>query len=313
MAFKILIVLALGLSCAEASLRGPHHHGKKGHKGGHSHHHKGDKAGVAATVNHTVPELATTSPTQVRNLCATHLPRHEVSENDEKDAFGWLDGVYDEYEELAYKIPKSDSNKVRAAASKVGKELPIQCNEDSYGEIPQESAAKLFQNPMVNLQAGETFADLGSGLGRLVVDAALVANVKRAIGVELSETRSASACKALTNVTKAFPTQDASGWRAERHRSEVELYQGNILDLGKDFLGKINVAYVANLCFRPDLLNAVAVKLSRDLPDGSRVVSLRNLELNKDTKRLKFKGTVDLPMSWSVEGYAQAVYVYGVN
>lgn len=314
MAFKTLVVLALGLSCAEASLRGPKHHGKKGHKGGHGHHHK-DKAVVAAasnTANQTIPELATTSSVKVRNLCATHLLRHEVSESNEKDAFQWLDGVYDQFEEGAYKIPKSDSKAVRAAASKVGKELPIQCNEDSYGEIPQESAAKLFSNPMVNLQPGETFADLGSGLGRLVVDAALVANVKRAIGVELSTSRSASACHALGNVSKAMPVQ-GNGWRAERHQTEVELYQGNILDLGKDFLGQVNVAYVANLCFRPDLLNAVAVKLSRDLPKGSRVVSLRNLELNKDTKRMKLKGTVDLPMSWSVEGYAQALYIYGVN
>lgn len=306
-----LLILALS---AQASLRGPKHHGKKGHKGGHGHHHKGAVAATSKmTANQTeAPEIATTSPTKVKNLCTVRLPKHEVSANTEKDAFEWLDNVYDQFEEGAYKIPKSDSKQVRAAASKVGKELPIQCNEDSYGEIPQESAAKLFQNPMVNLQPGETFADLGSGLGRLVVDAALVANVKRSVGVELSTSRSSSACHALSNVTKALPPAE-TGWRAERHETGVELYQGNILDLGKDFLGQINVAYVANLCFRPDLLNAVAVKLSRDLPADARVVSLRNLELNQDTKRLKLKGTVNLPMSWSVEGYAQAIYVYGVH
>lgn len=313
-----LLILALGV---KASLRGPKHHGKKGHKGGHGHHHKAVVAAASknAADQIAVPEIAVTSPAKVKNICAAHLPKHEVNTKDEKDAFEWLDSVYDQFEEGAYKIPKSDSNQVRAAASKVGKELPIQCNEDSYGEIPQDSAAKLFQNPMVNLQPGETFADLGSGLGRLVVDAALVANVKRAVGVELSTSRSTSACKALTNVTKAMPVEEG-GWRAERHNSEVELYEGNILDLGNDFLGKINVAYVANLCFRPDLLNAVTVKLSRDLPDGARVVSLRNLELDqadgpatKDTKRIKLKGTVDLPMSWSVEGYAQAIYIYSIH
>jgi len=309
---QFLVILALG---AQASLRGPKHHGKKGHKGGHGHHHKASVAAASkavANVSALEPEIATTSPMKVRNLCTAQLPRHEVSGSNEKDAFSWLDGVYDQFEEGAYKIPKSDSKQVRAAASKVGKELPIQCNEDSYGEIPQESAAQLFQNPMVNLKPGDTFADLGSGLGRLVVDAALVANVKRAVGVELSSSRSSSACHALSNVTKAMPASQG-GWRAERHESEVDLYEGNILDLGKDFLGQVNVAYVANLCFRPDLLNAVAVKLSRDLPDGARVVSLRNLEMNKDTKRLKLKGTVNLPMSWSVEGYAQALYIYGVH
>lgn len=312
---RVGLILAILAQSAQASLRGPKHHGKKGHKGGHNHHHKAAAAATtnaAANLSALAPEIATTSPTRVRNLCTAQLPRHEVSGSNEKDAFEWLDSVYDKFEESAYKIPKSDSNQVRAAASKVGKELPIQCNEDSYGEIPQESAAQLFQNPMVNLQPGDNFADLGSGLGRLVVDAALVANVKRAVGVELSSSRSSSACQALSDVSKAVPTSQG-GWRAERHESEVDLYQGNILDLGKDFLGKINVAYVANLCFRPDLLNAVAVKLSRDLPDGARVVSLRNLEMNKDTKRLKLKGTVNLPMSWSVEGYAQAVYIYGVH
>jgi len=309
--FRSLAVLALGLRCAESSLRGPHH-GKKGHKGGKGHHHKAVAAATPAKLIASEDD-ATTSASKVHNLCGAQLPRHQVDSSNNKDAFTWLDSVYDQFEESAYKIPKSESTKVRSAADKVGKELPIQCNEDSYGEIPQESAAQLFRNPMVNLQSGETFADLGSGLGRLVIDAALVANVKKAIGVELSHTRSASACLALTNVTKAMPTDQSSGWRSERHHSEVQLYEGNILYLGKDLLGKLDVVYVANLCFRPDLLNAVAVKLSRDLPSESRLVSLRELELNNDTKRLKLKGTVNLPMSWSVEGYAQAIYVYGVH
>lgn len=244
--------------------------------------------------------------------CSASLPRHSVKQGDEKDAVEYLDSIYDKYEESAYEIPRADAQKVKAAAEHAGKEMPIQCNEDAYGEIPQESAIKMFSHPLVGLRSNELFVDLGSGLGRLVIDAAVFASVHRALGVELSHTRHNASCQAVQEVSHAMPAIPGSGWRASRHNSKVEFLEADILKLDDELLHDAGVVYVASLCFRTELLAKVREKLDRCLPTGARIVSLKAFDPPRKgyKTRLHQKGTMDLPMSWSVPGYAQALYVY---
>lgn len=248
-----------------------------------------------------------------RATCSQHLPRHTIAAGSEADALGWLVSVYNRHEERALNISQKDKAYIRAAATRIGKTAPIECDEDSYGEIPQESAVKLFAHPLIHLQPGETFGDLGSGLGQLVVDAVLIGNAKRAVGVELSTTRYTESCGALSEISGSLPTKHAGGWRAERHEGLVEMREGDIMEIEDSVLQDLNVVYVANLCFRQDLLAAVMQKLGHALPAGARVASLRQIENTKDTTRLKLSGSLALPMSWSVPGYSQAVYVYEVQ
>jgi len=301
----LAIVLLSAQSFCDAS---PHLHGSKNRKGVHkkgTHGRKLQNATVAAAAPIVSP------PPQ--RLCAVNLPRHAIQADAQGDALGWLDKVFGKEEESSYNIPTEDKNTILTSAVRFSKVASDECTEDSYGEILQTSAAKLFSHPLVQMKPGETFADLGSGLGQLVMDAVLVGEAKRAVGVELSATRSKEACSALQEVSKALPVTELSGWRASRHESQTEVFQGDLMGLPDDLISELNVVYVANLCFRPAMLSALSQKLDKSLPEGARVASLRKFDSLGEKPRLTLAGTVDLPMSWSMPGYSQAVYIYKVQ
>lgn len=299
---SILITVALGMQGFCNAL--PHLHGKKKHKGAH-------KKGVHAhKVKNATSEAAPIVSPSPEKLCTIMLPRHAVQADSQDDALGWLDKTFARQEESSYNIPEQDKKTILDSAVRFSKQPAVECSEDSYGEILQTSAVKLFAHPLVQLKPGETFADLGSGLGQLVMDAVLVGEAKRSVGVELSQSRSKESCATLQEVSKALPVTELSGWRATRHESQAEILSGDLFGLPDSFVNELNVVYVANLCFRPAMLTALAGKLEKALPEGARVASLRKFDGLSEKSRLKFQGTVDLPMSWSIPGYSQAVYVY---
>jgi hypothetical protein len=298
----LVIVLLSVLSFCDAS---PHLHGNKKHKGAHK---KGGHGHKQLKLHNTTAQPIVSPPPQ--QLCSVNLPRHAVQEVSQDDALGWLDKVFGKEEENSYNIPDQDKKAILASAVRFSKEAAIECSEDSYGEILQTSASKLFAHPLVQLKPGETFADLGSGLGQLVMDAVLVGEAKRSVGVELSAQRSKEACTALQEVEKALPVTQLSGWRAARHESQTQIFSGDLFGLPDSLVNELNVVYVANLCFRPAMLKALALKLDKALPEGARVASLRKFDSLPEKSRLTMTGVVDLPMSWSMPGYSQAVYIY---
>jgi len=148
-----------------------------------------------------------------------------------------LDKVFGRQEESSYNIPEEEKKTILSSAVRFSKEVSDECTEDSYGEILQTSAAKLFSHPLVQMKPGETFADLGSGLGQLVMDAVFLGEAKRAVGIELSAARSKEACSALQEVSKALPATQLSGWRAARHESQTEILQGDVMGLTDEHIG----------------------------------------------------------------------------
>lgn len=303
---KLCFIGLCGAVVTEALLRGVP--GKKGHKHGKKH---GKKHSSEDAPNATVVMPAAQPP---RAMCSERLPRNTVNAASEHDADTWLASIYNRHQDKAFNISQVDKASISAAATRMGKVPQIECSEDSYGEISQESAAKLFSHPLIHMQAGETFGDLGSGLGQLVVDAVLVGNAKRAVGIELSSDRYSESCSALSEIKNQMPESKQTGWRADRHTGLVELREGDIMETQDAMLKELNVVYLANLCFRNDLLAAVMQKLNHALPAGARIASLRQIETNKkETSRLKSRGSLSLPMSWSFPGYSQAIYVYEVQ
>lgn len=249
--------------------------------------------------------------------CEARLPRHSVPKDSQADAIGFLDSVFEAREQTAYEIPKPEKKAIRRVAKELGKERSMSCDEEAYGEITQQSALKLFANHLVNLKEDMNLVDLGSGLGRFIVDAALFANVHHAVGVELSPTRFSESCNALSEVKQKITShQMTNSWRMSRHESHVSFLREDILSLDNGVLGDADVVYVSSMCFRPALLAKIHEKLVQDLPAGARVVSLKAFDLPKEASpkkpriRLSLVGNIDLPMSWSVKGYSQEVYVY---
>lgn len=134
------------------------------------------------------------------------------------------------------------------------------CAEDSYGEMPVEYANTFFKK--VNCRPSDTFADLGSGLGRVVVEAAVLGGMRKAVGVELSVQRHKMACDGLMEATKGL--EEIQG---KAGTSRVELHQGNLL---KFDLKGFTTIFASTICFRDALMEKLGAKLAREVPEGAR-------------------------------------------
>merc|ERR1719214_119895 len=140
-------------------------------------------------------------------VCRASVPissvPHVTDAAEQEQAFRFVDRAYGDDTVIA-DLPDAT---VRNAADKVGEPWDKACHEDTYGEIPQSSALALFRH--LNLSPTDVFADLGCGLGKMVVDAALFGRVRQTYGVELSHKRYDLACVGLSNLDDALSPQKA--------------------------------------------------------------------------------------------------------
>ncbi|CAK9116465.1 unnamed protein product [Durusdinium trenchii] len=174
-------------------------------------------------------------------------------------------------------------------------------NPGLYGELAPEGARRLAEEWGLceGGKAVATFADLGSGVGKLVVQSYLEwPGVHRALGVELSATRAKRALEAweaLLLSDEAFELRqmalnlagdnDATPNPAE----EVKLLHGDLLDAD---LSDVTHAYVSSLCFPESLIFDVSLKL-KQAPRLRAVASLQPLNLDSGARLLA------LPTSWT--------------
>ena len=117
-------------------------------------------------------------------------------------------------------------------------------------EITPEAAYALLHS--LGLPAGWQLFDLGSGLGKLVVQVHLDPKLAaaRAVGVELAATRHAAAVQALAGLT-----QLVSAGELAQPTGTVELIQGDMLKTVFDVApGTYVVVYLGSLCFDEEFM-----------------------------------------------------------
>lgn len=169
------------------------------------------------------------------------------------------------------------------------------CSEESYGEITPGGAAQLFG--LVNLTAEDAFFDIGSGVGKLPVEAVVVGGAKSARGVELSKGRHELACEGLKRAQKELQEEAAFAGNEGRRVARVELIRGDML--GQDFSGA-TVVYTASICFRAPLLAKLEEKLARELPPRARVATLQDFRHNSTlSERLVQQQKSTVEVSWT--------------
>ena len=122
-----------------------------------------------------------------------------------------------------------------------GSDCPIFDKPSAYGEVTPSGARQLFDTMGVHTASDAVFADLGSGAGRLVVQAWLeLPMVQRAIGVELAPSRHATAVSAWDSLVESGATaQFAHG------RAAPEFRLASMLETD---LSAATHVYVASLC-----------------------------------------------------------------
>lgn len=167
------------------------------------------------------------------------------------------------------------------------------CKEDTYGELSSRGALALFS--LVNLTANDTFADLGSGLGKLAIQAAVFGGAGHVFGVELSKKRHELACKGLKAVDTALQSKVGS---VHRRKVQVQLIRGSMLEKN---LSKASVVWMNAVCFRAPLFTRLGQKLGHELSENTRIaMTTYDGEVPKSLpSRLHLKEQGSLHMSWS--------------
>ncbi len=162
----------------------------------------------------------------------------------------------------------------------------------TYGEINYESLQQLIKD--LNFGPKDVFYDLGSGVGKTVLQVYANSPVKKAVGIELSDTRYEGSMKALERFKKKN--------MIEKGR-KIAFINGNILD---ENLKDATIIYTCSTCFSRELMEQIAKKLSK-LKKGLRFLTLKKIP-TPEHFGFELVKEYNLPMSWAKEG--NAVYFY---
>ncbi|HEX2978014.1 MAG TPA: hypothetical protein VHO47_02760 [Candidatus Babeliales bacterium] len=157
----------------------------------------------------------------------------------------------------------------------------------TYGEITHKGAVELLSK--LNLKESDVLYDLGSGVGKLVVQVGLTTPAK-VVGVELSKTR----------YENALSVQKEIEQRNLAKKDKIKFINKNISDVPLD---QATVVFMCSTCFSDQLMKSLSDKLGK-LKKGLRVVTLRKLP---EPHNFKLIDTLQLPMTWS---NSTIVYIY---
>ena len=159
-----------------------------------------------------------------------------------------------------------------------------------YGEITPAAAEKLIE--YINFKPKDVFYDLGSGVGKLIIHAAMLAKPKKLVGIELSTSRHAMARSVLKQAEKENLLK----------AKNVEFVCGDIL---KRNLDEATVIYTCSTAFPERFFNKVVNRIA-ELKPGTIFISLDEAKPNK---RLQEIDVLRLDMTWKRR---TPVYIYKV-
>lgn len=176
-----------------------------------------------------------------------------------------------------FEIPKTDEQHVRSSTGS-----PI------YGEITTGALSKLLKD--LRLNKNDVFYDLGSGVGKVVMQTALASAVGKAIGVELSETRYENSLLALTRAKTFVP----------RISSRCRFINDDILRVD---LSQATVIYTCSTAFSQKFMRQMLSHIA-GFKQKFKLVSLQDLP---DNRYFSLHHKLRLDMSWQ---RSTAVYIY---
>lgn len=187
----------------------------------------------------------------------------------------------------------------------------------TYGEILFESWHTILHE--LNLTTKDVVYDLGSGVGKVIVEAFLVTPAKKVVGVELSDTRYEKAAQVAKMLKKKIKKGELKALQESVNNElqfdkysekKVNYKKKKIAFIHKNFL-KVNfsdatVIYMCSTCFSDELMQELTDKFA-GLRDGLKVVTLKQLPSHPHFTLVK---KYTLPMTWST---TTPVYVYEMN
>lgn len=167
----------------------------------------------------------------------------------------------------------------------------------TYGEILPSSVSYFIKE--LKIAENDVFLDIGSGIGRMVIQVALEAKVKAARGVELSSYRHEQADVALAEIQK----QGALDGKSVVNFINDDIFNVNLRD--------VTVVFANSLCYDEPFMDRLGAKLRDELPRGARVLTTK--EFKPAPGKFELLATyTGVPMSWSKDSGGSTVYLYGI-
>lgn len=152
----------------------------------------------------------------------------------------------------------------------------------TYGEILYPAIEKLIS--LTPLTQNDVFVDLGSGIGKIVLQVFMNTQVREARGIELSPELHAQAIQANQRIYSEFP-------HFYTHNRKIEFLSGSFLDIS---LTDVTIALVNSLCYSQAFLHQLGQVIDA-APSIHTFMSLRPI---LTMRRLKFKKAIPVECSW---------------
>lgn len=240
-----------------------------------------------------------------------------------------------------YMISKRDEETIEAAntvARRAEAETSVKVRAETYGEITALGARQLARglglDQVGNRVGPVVFCDLGSGVGKLVVQIFLEQPaVRRVVGVELSAVRCARARAAWSALLRSGEasrlraaaeelgkTGDSNAESEAAASSECHRACGTGLVAAVEFVeeslftadvSEITHAYVSSLCFDDKLMAELAEKLAAEAMQLRSIASLRKFP--RGLSGFSLARSLQVEMAWTPTSGGLMTYVYARN
>jgi len=176
----------------------------------------------------------------------------------------------------------------------------------TYGEMEYNGIDQLYDYVMTlerddsNKEQTYVFIDIGSGRGKIPIYMASKPNITQSIGIELVQKRHVDSLSLLQSFQKRK--------KFRPFLSKINFYNENMFDYNfrdsiQGFPEKCFI-WTNNLCFEPETIKKLFIKLSEELEPNSIISCNKMPELDQAPFSNYFKliNTISIPMSWSKNG-----------
>lgn len=154
-----------------------------------------------------------------------------------------------------------------------------------YGEMTYWGVQKLLE--ILQLNSEDVFYDLGSGLGKIVIQISCNTPIKKIYGIEFYPERSNIAEKALKKLYKMYP-------ELLNNNKIISFQIQNIKDI--HYLNDATVIFMCSTCYPSELVNIIYEKIKNNR--NLRYFIIHDV-YNKLKTLLPYQAVVILPCSWS--------------
>ena len=158
-----------------------------------------------------------------------------------------------------------------------------------YGELTPLGVQRLLNH--LQLTSEDVFYDLGSGVGKVVLQVAMAVPVRKCVGIEMVQSR----CQSAQRILRTARSQGLMQTKKVFFRNESFL-ESNISDA--------TVIYLCSTCYSSNLMRLVVRKIKK-IKKTVTIVTLR--EFDRKHRGFQFVRTIKLSASWSSDLEA---YVY---